>query len=269
MELTALYAAAPAGYAVSVASSLQAYTGRAFTLPVVSTGSGALAGLLQLVGLPAKDLLSVLASIDRPETLRRRFPHRSPRSTAHFVHQVEKAILPLGVTLTGHLRRFNSHPIFDFRFDAVVVDVATDRVVVLPRDARSLGLDPDLIPLASLVAAAMATEGVRPPVAIGDRRFASAIDRSFDPGPWFADAPGNYPILSIEVTPPGGPTSPRRFPAGHEVIRVNLPQFPPNPNGKPPTRRQLEVQALIGTERTRHAVAAAKLAKPPGSALAR
>jgi hypothetical protein len=235
------------GDAAAIAGAVAARPSTARCTPVVAAGGGALPGVLLAAGLRPRTVQrllvstamggrsSVAAVLGRGQMPARRLAHRL---AAH------------GVARCGDLRVPVDHPLHRYRFHAVVVDAATNGVVVLPRDAHSLGLDPDRIPLVDLV---MAASGIVDHVTIEGRRLSPALGRTFDPGPCFSDPPARQPVLAVDVEDRDGRLPARHFPATTHVTTVTIPWLH-IPAGAVPSRRHRDVLARIGAQSLRTAV---------------
>ena len=157
----------------------------------------------------------------------------------------------------GDLSNLVAHSTYGYRFHAVVIDLQSGQVVVLPRDADVLGLDPNNIPLAGLAtAAALATPDQ--PVVIGGRPFASAFDRGhpFDAGPLFANPPGGRAaLLSVDVLQADAPRPRHHYPTSLSVTPVVVREAYRGDEHHRPNRRERSVLSLIGAEEIRRVLA--------------
>jgi WD40 repeat protein len=256
---TALFLKGPVGAERALAAAL-ASVSIGISSPIVAIDAGAIVGALVASGLPASDVRSILRF--RSRSRRIRLGRRRLAPAARSLAAELAALLPYRDMVTAHLRVPVADALYGYRLHVVVVDVATDRVVVLPRDAVSFGIDPAAIPLTRLVSAALAGPDTFDPVEIGGRRFVSALGRAFDPGPLFADPPpGGNRILSVEVEDADQPPPRRRFPAGSNVTMITIPDLHNAPRRKI-SRREQEVLERIGAERAQHVVIDDRLRRP-------
>jgi hypothetical protein len=256
-DTVALWLGGHAGDAAAIAGAVAARPRTAVCTPVIAAGGGALPGVLLAAGLEprAVEQQVVAAPLGARLAVAVPLPARLPGWLGRWSdpgRRLARRLADLGVVRCGDLRVPVQHDLHRYRFHAVVVDVASDEVVVLPRDARRLHLDPDAIPLADLV---LAAAGVRD-ATIGDRRITSALDRGFDPGPWYDDPPVDGPVLAVDVEDRRGAVKARRFPATRAVTTVTVPWLF-LPGGRPPSRRHRAVLARIGAQSMRAAVTGA------------
>jgi WD40 repeat protein len=231
--------------AAAIAGAVAARPFTASCSPVVAAGGGALVGVLLAAGIDPRQARQLVvggaAGPAGPLAIRQRDP--VPRLARHLAR--------LGLHRCGDLRVAVDHPLHRYRFHAVLVDVTSSRLVVLPRDAQQIGLAPDDIPLAEL---ALAATGLHDEVTLQGRRFAPVADRGFDPGPWWDGSPNGQKVLAVDVESQQGMLPARRFPATAQVTTVSIPWLYPMA-GVLPSRRQREVLARIGTQSFRTAAA--------------
>jgi WD40 repeat protein len=229
--------------AAAIAGAVAARPFTASCKPVVASGGGALVGVLLAAGMDPRqveelvvDGLADPGASPAPGPLGARL--RDP------VRQLGRHLTKLGALRCGDLRVPVPHPLHGYRFHAVVIDVASSNLLVLPRDARWVGLDPDDIPLAEL---AVAASGLQDEVVVAGRRFACAVGSDCDPGPWWDDSPAGHRILAVDVEGHQGMLPTRRFPATVDVTTVTIPWLYP-PTGILPSHRHREVLARIGAQ---------------------
>jgi hypothetical protein len=214
--------------------------------PCIGIGGGAIPALLLAIGMQPREV-ERLAVESREFDQRSRLLHpRLPRS-ARIVRLLERRLADRGVFTCGHLRVPVAHSTYGVRFHAAVVDVATNNVVLLPRDARRLGIEPFDIPLVDLTIAAATQDAV----VIGGRRFASALDRQVDVGAWFADPPRGAGPLRVIQSEGGLGRRMLRFTDELDVIIIDVPERLAK---TPPTARERRVLAWIGAEHARRAL---------------
>ena len=228
----------------------------AFT-PVVAAGGGAIVGVLLAAGIDPRrvERLVVGATLAPLPPGGWWAPWRDP------VRRLRRHLRRAGASVTGDLRVPVRNRLMSHRFQAVVVDVATDEIVVLPRDASRIGLAPDGLPLAEL---AVVAAGLRPRVTIAGRDLAPATDRRFDPGPWWTDTRVARRVLAVDVEDPDGAVPPRRFPTEIDVSAAPIP-WSRRPTGVLPSRRQREVAARIGAQSFRLSLPTTPQPKSGGS----
>ncbi|HET6949321.1 MAG TPA: hypothetical protein VFI47_03040 [Acidimicrobiales bacterium] len=233
------------GDAAAIAGAVAARPFTAACAPVVAAGGGAVPGLLLAAGADPRAVRRLVAAAGlagRPSSpLPARWGDPAQRLARH--------LAGLGATRCGDLRVPVAHPLHRYRYQAVVVDTAGE-LLVLPRDAKRVGLTPDEVPLADL---AIAASGLRHQVTIGERRFTSALGRTYDPGPWWAGPPADQRVLAVDVESRQGTVPARRFPATAQVTTVTIPWL--HVPGAVPSRRHREVLARIGAQSLREATA--------------
>lgn len=239
-EVVALWLGGEPGDEAAVAGAMAARPLIGRCTPVVAAGAGAVPGVLLAAGVDPRMVQRLATS---PGLLGRARP-------SSLVRRLSAQLASAEVELSGHLSVAVPHPLFRHRYQAVAVDAATDRLVVLPRDAHRLGLDPDDLPLAELAVIASGWFGPKATATLAGRDFRSAVDRSFDPAPWYDGAPPGTVILAIDVEDRRGTVPARRFGSGLRVTSVTIPWLH-LPSDRRPGRRHREVLARIGAQTMR------------------
>jgi WD40 repeat protein len=263
-DTVALWLGGRPGDAAAIAGAVAARPLTAGCTPVVASGGGAVPGVLLAAGLAPRRVEQAVVASDL--TAGRSTAGRSVPLLARWldpVARLERRLAGLGAARCRDLRV----PVGDrrdpgadrpvpaeerlqrYRYHGVVVDAATDEVVVLPHDAKRLGIDPDEIPLAEL---ALVAAGGRE-ATFGRRRFGSAVGRAFDPGPRFADLPLRRPVFAVDAEDGDGAVPARRFPPKLKVTTVTVPWLY-RAEGARLSRRRRDVLARIGAQSLRTAV---------------
>jgi WD40 repeat protein len=247
-DTVALWLGGSAGDAAAIAGAVAARPRTAVCTPVIAAAGGALPGVLLAAGLEPRSVEARVVATSLSERValpalpgfdRWRDPER----------RLARQLASLGVASCGDLRVPVDDDLHRYRFHAVLVDMASGELVVLPRDARRFRLDPDAIPLAALVVAAAGLSDVT----IGDRRFTSARGRAFDPGPWYEQPPIDGPVLAVDVEDRRGAVPARSFPGTRPLTTVTIPWLY-LPEGTTSSRRHRAVLARIGAQSLRGAV---------------
>jgi hypothetical protein len=221
--------------------------------PAIGAGAGAVVAALLAVSTPDDVVRRLIA---HGLAGRRSWPRRRAPGIDRWVFT---HLRRLGMETCGDLPAWGPAPVHRHRFHAAVVDVATDRVVLLPLDAPRLGIDPASIPIASLLAAAVADGERTPAVEIGGRRFTSALGRRIDARAWLGPHAVDRPAVLIHVDD-GSPAP--RWPSGPAALVVTIPA--PEPRGRRLTRPQRAAQALVGANVARRATDRGRLPfRPP------
>jgi hypothetical protein len=239
-----------------LASEMPALVGAVTTLaqgglhwtPAVGVGGGAVIAALGAAGYAADDFRRTFVQRDRS---RFQLP-ATPRALRQLEGWVSDRLAAMNVVTCRDLRQAGETSLAGWSFHAVVVDRSAGRQVVLPRDARVLGIDPSDIPVARLVVAAMAAaDGTA--VEIGRRRFSSALGQLVDPRPWFAGQPLGQPAALVYVVDQDGVRARPRWYSEPPFLAVEIPDLRLPKTQRRISRPRREVLALIGAEAARRA----------------
>jgi hypothetical protein len=242
----AAWLAGPPAAVPALAGALRSYWRFGLTNPAVGSGGGAPIAALLAAGTEPTRLPAIVDGL--MGTRRPWRPFRpAGRPTTTLAQELQRILDAEGVRYTGDLRVPFDHGLYSSKLQIVLCYVPTGEVVVLPRDAARFGFDPDRLPVAMLVAAAL-TSAHDTPVEIDGRRFCSAHGLRFDPGPWFAGPPGPRRFFVVDVADRSGVDAPRRFPSRGDIVRVTIPHLAVEDDDLTIGRRQRAVLVEIGRE---------------------
>jgi WD40 repeat protein len=220
---------------------------------LLGIGGGALPAALLAAGLDDDELRRLLVRGDLASLLTPSHGRGAAwirrLATAQFERRLRRALAEGGLHGWSDLATPAAGGPRASELQLALLDVATGRVVVLPRDAARLGIDLADVSIESLVVAAMGGTGGGQTASIGGRRLGSALAHPLDLRPLFADQPASQPACLVDA---GGAPHPR-WPGLPPFTSVTI----VSPTGGPrrPSRAQREVLALVGADAARRATA--------------
>jgi NTE family protein len=159
---------------------------------VAGTSAGAITAALLAAGYRADDMRRIVFDLDFREFLDKGWEDRIPLGGFptsllkdqgiyegdQFLDWIREQLAARGVTTFAQLRTDDDDPRWAYRLQVITSDVTARRLLVLPRDAHTLGIEPDELEVALAVRASMSIPFFFEPLRIvdGDDREHILVD---------------------------------------------------------------------------------------------